>query len=38
LDYVSEGILQEMAIKMAEYTMQFWNALTTYIKGEYTLL
>jgi hypothetical protein len=38
LDFVPEGILQETAIKTAEYTMQFWNALAAYIEDEYTLL
>ncbi len=38
VDYIPEGILQETAIKMAEYTKQFWNALTAYIEDEYTLL
>jgi hypothetical protein len=35
---LSPKVLQETAIKTAEYTMQFWNALAAYIKDEYTLL
>jgi hypothetical protein len=38
LDFVPEGMLQDTAIKTAEYTLQFWNALAAYIKDEYTLL
>jgi hypothetical protein len=38
LDFILEGILQETATKMAEYTLQFWNALTAYIEDDYTLL
>jgi hypothetical protein len=37
LDFVPEGILQETAIKTAEYTMQFQNARAAYIEDEYTL-
>jgi hypothetical protein len=38
LDYVPAGILQDTALKTAKYTMQFWKALTAYIKDEYTQL
>ncbi len=38
LDFVPEGMLQDTAIKTAEYTLQFWNALAAYIEDEYTLL
>jgi hypothetical protein len=38
LDYVPKGKLRDTAIKTAEYTLQFWNALAAYIKDEYTLL
>jgi hypothetical protein len=34
-DYVPEGILRETAIKTAEFTMLFWNALVAYIEDEY---
>ena len=37
-DYVPEGILRETAIKTAEFTMLFWNALVAYIEDEYQLL
>ncbi len=37
-DFVPEGILREMAIKTAEFTLIFWNALVAYIEDEYTLL
>jgi hypothetical protein len=32
---VPEGILRETAIKTAEFTMLFWNALVAYIEDEY---
>ncbi len=38
MDYVPAGTLQDTALKTAEYTMQFWNALTAYIEDEYTFL
>jgi hypothetical protein len=38
VDFVPEGILRETAIKTAEFTLQFWNALAAYIEDEYTLL
>jgi hypothetical protein len=38
VDFIPKGILRDTAIKMAEYMLQFWNALTAYIKDEYTLL
>jgi hypothetical protein len=38
VDFVLEGVLRETAIKTAEYTLQFWNALAAYIEDEYTLL
>jgi hypothetical protein len=38
MDYDPAGILQDMALKTAKYTMQFWNALMAYIEDEYTLL
>jgi hypothetical protein len=38
LDYIPEGVLRDTAIKSAEFTMHFWNALTAYIEDEYTLL
>jgi hypothetical protein len=37
-DFVPEGILRETAIKTAEFTLLFWNALVAYIENEYTLL
>ncbi len=37
-DFVSEGILREMAIKTAEFMLIFCNALVAYIEEEYTLL
>jgi uncharacterized protein (DUF488 family) len=37
-DSVPEGILRESAIKTAEFTLLFWNALVTYIEDEYMLL
>jgi len=37
-DYVPKGILRETAIKTAEFTMLFWNALVAYIEDEYQLL
>jgi hypothetical protein len=37
-DFVPEGILRETAIKTAEFTLLFWNALVAYIKEKYTLL
>ena len=37
-NFVPEGILRETAIKTAEFTLLFWNALVAYIKDEYTLL
>ena len=38
MDFVPEGVLRDTAIKTAEYTLQFWNALAAYIEDEYTLL
>ncbi len=38
LDFVPEGMLRDTAVKTAEYTLQFWNALAAYIEDEYTLL
>jgi hypothetical protein len=38
LDFLPEGMLRDTALKTAEYTLQFWNALAAYIKDEYTLL
>jgi hypothetical protein len=37
-DFVPEGILRETAIKPAEFTLLFWNALVAYIEDEYMLL
>jgi hypothetical protein len=37
-DFVPEGILRETAIKTAEFTLIFWNALVACIEDEYTLL
>jgi hypothetical protein len=37
-DFVPEGILRETAIKTAEFTLLFWNALVAYIEDEYMLL
>jgi len=37
-DFVPECILREMAIKTAEFTLLFWNALVAYIEDECTLL
>jgi hypothetical protein len=37
-DFVPEGVLRDTAIRTAEYTIQFWNALAAYIEDEYTLL
>ena len=34
-DFVPGGILRETAIKTAEFTLLFWNALVTYTKDEY---
>jgi hypothetical protein len=37
-DFVPEGIIRETAIKTAEFTLLFWNALVACIDDEYTLL
>ncbi len=37
-DFVPKGILQDTAIKTADFTLLFWNALVAYIEDEYTLL
>ncbi len=37
-DFVPEGVLRDTAIRTAEYTIQFWNALAAHIEDEYTLL
>jgi hypothetical protein len=37
-DFVPEGIIRETAIKTAEFTLLFWNALVAYINDEYTHL
>ncbi len=37
-DFMPEGILRETAIKTAEFTLLFWNAMVAYIKDEYMLL
>ena len=36
-DFVPEGIIRDTAIKTAEFTLLFWNALVAYIDDEYTL-